>query len=156
MVIVIFKFKERENAPFASINFSSNSTGIKPLTIIGKILGHHPSSLASFAQSLSWTSWTSSIKIIGGDLILDQAKLTTEGTSASRGKMDGTDKTEKSTEQGSPKKQKTYKYDGSKISVHAVIRSKITSALPDKFQRKNWQKYVASWIWKISSLKHGK
>jgi hypothetical protein len=37
-------------------------------------------------------------------------------------------------DKGSPKKQKTDAYDGTKIPVHAVIQGKITSALPDRFQ----------------------
>jgi hypothetical protein len=41
---------------------------------------------------------------------------------------------------GSPKKQKSDRYDGSKIPVHAVIKSKITAALPDKFQMKELAK----------------
>ena len=39
-------------------------------------------------------------------------------------------------DKGSPKRQKTGVYDGSKIPVHAVIRSKITASLPDQFQMK--------------------
>ena len=39
-------------------------------------------------------------------------------------------------DKGSPKKQKTDAYDGTKIPVHAVIQGKITSALPDRFQMK--------------------
>ena len=39
-------------------------------------------------------------------------------------------------DKGSPKQQKTDAYDGSKIPVHAVIKSKITASLPDQFQMK--------------------
>ena len=39
-------------------------------------------------------------------------------------------------DKGSPKKQRTDAYDGSKIPVHAVIKSKITALLPDRFQMK--------------------
>ena len=39
-------------------------------------------------------------------------------------------------DKGSPKRSKTGSYDGSKLTVHAVIKSKITASLPDSFQMK--------------------
>ena len=52
-------------------------------------------------------------------------------------------------DKGSPKKLKTGDYDGSKIPVHAVIKSKITASLPDRFQMKKLLEACG-----ITDLKH--
>ena len=67
------------------------------------------------------------------------SKPTMEATTASRGKMLRV-RLQKPQKHSSPKKEKTDKYNGSKIPVHAVIRSKITAELPEKFQIKELAK----------------
>ena len=52
-------------------------------------------------------------------------------------------------DKGSPKKLKTGAYDGGKIPVHAVIKSKITASLPDRFQMKKLAEACG-----ITDLKH--
>lgn len=74
---------------------------------------------------------------------------TDAGGTKRKQEQEAADKTAKATEKGSPKRPKPDKYDGSKIPVHAVIRSKITAALPDRFQMKELAKVCG-----ITDLKH--